>query len=235
VFIQTAAEHIVGDVESTVYDRNTSGPNWPTIAIIVTTAATSYTLYRLADSHFANPTKPPRFGEASHQASLAGVYLPIIAPIGFFGVGLFHERGSPDRLAIWATAEELAEAVVLQAVTQLSLKFAVHRSTGLPGIKNSFPSGHSAALFATAGVLALRYPWYIGIPSLATATALSLARLDVHAHYPSDLAAGAGIGLLFAVAVHGYHNWIRDNPTSTSSVLPLAADATYGLQWQTLF
>lgn len=63
----------------------------------------------------------------------------------------------------------------------------------------SFPSGHSAAAFALAGVLAWYYPraaavfWILAVGA-ATSRVLYLA------HWPSDCIAGAGLGYLWSLA-----------------------------------
>jgi len=64
----------------------------------------------------------------------------------------------------------------------------------------SFPSGHSATAFSVAHVLAHRYPEHKGLfYTLALLAAWS--RVEVQAHWPSDVVAGALIGLLAADSV----------------------------------
>jgi len=58
----------------------------------------------------------------------------------------------------------------------------------------SFPSGDAATAFAIAWVLAHHFPrarW----PLLVTAVAVAIARVLVGSHYPSDVCAGAILGL----------------------------------------
>lgn len=59
----------------------------------------------------------------------------------------------------------------------------------------SFPSGHSASSFAAAGVLVRRLPKWAGIPFFLLAVMISLLRLYVGVHYPTDVFAGIAIGL----------------------------------------
>ena len=67
----------------------------------------------------------------------------------------------------------------------------------------SFPSGHAATAFGTAGALLGTMPM-VGIPVLAGAGGVVWSRLYNNAHYPSDVWAGACIGwlhgLVFAAA-----------------------------------
>lgn len=59
----------------------------------------------------------------------------------------------------------------------------------------SFPSGHSGTSFALAYVLSRAYPkWSVIFYGLATMVALS--RVYLAKHFPSDVVAGAAIGLL---------------------------------------
>ena len=62
----------------------------------------------------------------------------------------------------------------------------------------SFPSGHTSASFAAAAVLLLeRHP--LRWPALVLACLISLSRLYLYAHYPTDVAAGALVGILCGV------------------------------------
>ncbi len=60
----------------------------------------------------------------------------------------------------------------------------------------SFPSGHTCASFAAAYAIYRMLPGKKGVPFLILATLISLSRLYVGVHYPSDVIAGAAVGLL---------------------------------------
>ena len=60
--------------------------------------------------------------------------------------------------------------------------------------KNSFPSGHSAGAMAVACAFAAEYPAYRGA-ALGVGVAVSAAQVPTASHYPSDVAAGAAIGV----------------------------------------
>lgn len=65
----------------------------------------------------------------------------------------------------------------------------------------SLPSGHAATSFALAGSLALVYPRFApGV--FAVAFLISIGRVAVGVHYPTDIIAGAIIGGAVALAVH---------------------------------
>lgn len=63
-----------------------------------------------------------------------------------------------------------------------------------------FPSDHATASFAIAVALLLRNRTW-GLVALAAATVLSLTRVAMGIHYPSDVLAGAALGTLAALAL----------------------------------
>jgi membrane-associated phospholipid phosphatase len=64
----------------------------------------------------------------------------------------------------------------------------------------SFPSGHTAAAFAFAGVMSLyiRSFWVLAL-TLGLAIGVGISRMAVGVHWPLDVAVGAGLGWLCAV------------------------------------
>ena len=63
----------------------------------------------------------------------------------------------------------------------------------------SFPSGHTAASFAVATVLLMRAPKKLSVPMFVLACLISLSRLYVGVHYPTDILGGALIGALCGI------------------------------------
>ena len=85
----------------------------------------------------------------------------------------------------------------------LALKLAFDRQYPGPGSTGkfwgggrAFPSGHSAASFAFAAVVAHRYPKnkWVKWGAYALATGVSLSRYPAKKHYPSDILIGAMLG-----------------------------------------
>ncbi len=65
----------------------------------------------------------------------------------------------------------------------------------------SFPSGHTASSFAAAVVIFILCPKKAGVPVLVLAFLITLSRLYVGVHYPTDVLAGMITGTLTAVLV----------------------------------
>ncbi len=72
----------------------------------------------------------------------------------------------------------------------------------LTGRFNSFPSGHTAVSFALAAVLSKRFPRLMA-PLYIVATLVGASRVYLGSHYPSDVVAGALLGLAIG--------WLVDN------------------------
>ncbi|MCR4930569.1 MAG: phosphatase PAP2 family protein [Lachnospiraceae bacterium] len=63
----------------------------------------------------------------------------------------------------------------------------------------SFPSGHTGSSFAAATAYLLKLPKKISIPTLVMAFLISLSRLYVGIHYPTDVIAGAISGVALGI------------------------------------
>lgn len=82
---------------------------------------------------------------------------------------------------------------------------------GAPSIESpSFPSGHTAAAFSVATALSITYPkWYVIAPSALWACGVGFARMNQGVHYPSDVMAGAAIGVGCAFANIYVNRWLN--------------------------
>jgi undecaprenyl-diphosphatase len=72
-----------------------------------------------------------------------------------------------------------------------------------PYALSSFPSGHATTAFALAAVLSLWYP-RLTLVWLLLAAAIGWSRVVLGSHFPSDVLAGAVLGL---VVVLGFARW----------------------------
>jgi membrane-associated phospholipid phosphatase len=60
----------------------------------------------------------------------------------------------------------------------------------------SFPSGHTSQAFALATTLTLQYKkWYVTVPAYLWAGCVGYSRMYLGKHYPSDVLAGAVLGV----------------------------------------
>jgi len=111
-----------------------------------------------------------------------------------------------------------AESFLIAGAIANAVKFGAHRARpgdsatpyewrgpALDGDGLSFPSGHSAAAFSVAGVIARRYKNHAFTPAIAyTAAGLcAWSRVNDNAHWASDAVAGSAIGLFTAWQVAG--------------------------------
>ncbi len=68
----------------------------------------------------------------------------------------------------------------------------------------------AASAFALATSLSIRYPkWYVIAPSALWACSVGFSRMNQGAHYPSDVLAGAAIGIGFSFANIYINRWLN--------------------------
>ena len=73
----------------------------------------------------------------------------------------------------------------------------------------SFPSGHATAAFTIATVLSLRYrKWYVVAPAATWALSVGISRIWTGMHYPTDVMAGACLGVLIGVLSVKVTSWL---------------------------
>ncbi len=222
---------------SGVYDTHTSQLNRTGLSLLLTSAANAYMTHEYSDQNVSGSFRLPLSESGSQLISDVGNWLPLATVGSFFTLSRFF---SPQSLAgekARDTATELVEAFGLTTITTYALKRTVTRMRPNEANHLSFPSGHTSSVFAVAGVLAYHYPWYVGIPSIAAASLVGLSRVDLKAHFPSDVIAGAGLGLFFATAIHWHHghNHADSHGPKETMIVPLVADGTYGLSWLKTF
>ena len=121
------------------------------------------------------------------------------------GLGLLWIFGSP---ACKDLSLRFIAAILILAVLVMTIKFTIRRKRpeGDWGTiyrktdPHSFPSGHAAraAMIATLALFCCPLP--VGLALTLWALLVSLARIAMGVHYPSDVLAGAILGVLFGVA-----------------------------------
>lgn len=140
------------------------------------------------------------------------VITPLITALGEFGavwvllalVLLIRKKTRPMGLAVTAALvlDVLLCNALLKPLVNRPRPFTLRPETVLlvkAPRDASFPSGHAAASFAAAAAL-----WgtksRLRIPAMALAAAVSLTRIYLYVHYPSDVLCGAILGSLCGIA-----------------------------------
>lgn len=132
---------------------------------------------------------------ASRAANRSRLWLAIAAVLAMVG-------GSRGRRAV---ARGLLSIGLTSAVVNGPIKLSLRRKRpagvilGRPSLvlmptSSSFPSGHSASAFGFASSVLREWP-LAGVPLTAVATTVAYSRVYNGVHYPSDVVAGAGLGV----------------------------------------
>jgi hypothetical protein len=132
----------------------------------------------------------------------------------------------------------IATAYIIMGITVNSLKqiAKIERPDGTSN--NSFPSGHTATAFMGAEFLHQEYKdvsiWY-SISGYTIASATGLFRVYNNRHWLTDVAAGAGIGILSTKAAYLLQPYLKrklfKNKKDVSGIIfPFYSKDSYGLQ-----
>jgi len=134
-------------------------------------------------------------------------YAPAAAVYGLNACGLAGKNNLKDRSIILATS------YMIMTVTVLPLKSITNVERPDGSSNNSFPSGHTATAFAGAEFLWQEYKdksvWY-GISGYVVATATGAFRIINNRHWLTDVAAGAGIGILSTKAAYWIYPYLNN-------------------------
>ncbi len=146
------------------------------------------------------PTADRVFGAASQAANRSMLWLVLAAVLAMVG----RRRGRR------AAADGILALGLASGAVNGPLKFLWRRARpsspvtdapdhvlAMPG-SFSFPSGHTASAFAFATAVTRVLP-VAGIPVLAAAGVVGYSRIHTGVHYPSDVLAGTGIGVLAGI------------------------------------
>ncbi|MBB6125968.1 phosphatase PAP2 family protein [Mucilaginibacter lappiensis] len=141
------------------------------------------------------------------NTSNSAYYVAGAASFGTLIYGLASNNAAVKRNAT-ETFINLGASVL---VTQL-IKISVNRTrpadrypdeifVNSPTHNQSFPSGHTSLAFATATTLSMQYKkWYVTVPAYAWASSVAYSRMYLGKHYPTDVLAGAAVGIGSAYA-----------------------------------
>ncbi|MFB6265881.1 MAG: phosphatase PAP2 family protein [Candidatus Nanohaloarchaea archaeon] len=148
---------------------------------------------------FSVSLRSPLFNELFIPVTAFGSPLAIV--IAFIGLYYFERKGSAVVLAVGAAAAGVAEKSLNLLVARPRPEVAPYLIQGA-GTGSSFPSGHATLAFLLATVLYREF----GKPAFffTIAALVAFSRLYIGVHYPSDVLAGALLGIVVGFLVERY-------------------------------
>ncbi|KGO86149.1 PA-phosphatase [Flavobacterium rivuli WB 3.3-2 = DSM 21788] len=134
-------------------------------------------------------------------------YVPMASVFALHALGVKSKNTYKDQALIMATS------YLILSTTVFSLKSLTHEMRPDGTTANSFPSGHTANAFAGAEFMWQEYKdesvWY-GISGYLIATGTGAFRVYNNRHWLSDVAAGAGIGILSTKIAYWVSPFLKD-------------------------
>lgn len=129
----------------------------------------------------------PAWGQSGPQKN--GDILQFLVPsIAYAGTFVAHDADG---------RKQFYESFLASTAITYGLKTVVdRRRPGNNSNHDSFPSGHTSAVFAGAAFVDRRYGIGYAIPLYVAATYTGWSRVESRKHYWSDVIAGAGIGII---------------------------------------
>ena len=155
-----------------------------------------------ADINFVRAVNPQGEKSFLFRGLSSSVYSVSLAiPAGNFVYGVIKK----DKCVKVRSYEELGSVIITGIITA-GVKTTVDRARPYEKYSGvypeeyengkSFPSAHSAIAFATATTLSLQCKkWYVVVPAYVWAAGCGFSRIYLGEHYPSDVLAGAAIGV----------------------------------------
>lgn len=134
-------------------------------------------------------------GDAKTTETL-GTGIAIALPAVAGGITLWKKDYTGTAQLAITTALTVGTAYGLKQLVKECRPFAKPCGHGT-GHWNSFPSDTAALAFAPAEFLRERYGWSYGLPAYAAAGFVGWSRVDAEKHHWYDVAASAGISLLY--------------------------------------
>ena len=134
---------------------------------------------------FAQSSNVPhtRYSTTEKLGDIALIAVPVSTLAATFIIG--------DKEGSW----QFTKGLLLTAGVTYGLKWSVNKQRPDRSNENSFPSGHTSAVFHSAGFVHRRYGFKYAIPSYLLAGFTAATRIDANKHDIMDILAGATIGL----------------------------------------
>lgn len=134
-------------------------------------------------------------------------YVPFVSVYVLNAAGIKGKHNFKDRTVI------LVSSYLMMSIAVSSIKAIAKVERPDKSSNNSFPSGHTATAFMGAEFLYHEYKdvsvWY-GIAGYAVASGTGFYRISNNRHWVTDVAAGAGIGILSTKIAYWINPYITD-------------------------
>jgi hypothetical protein len=130
-----------------------------------------------------------------NDAMAAGETYGAFAVQAFVGVGLYAGGWFANKGRLARAGADIMRSQILGQLYVQAIKYTTQRERPDASNHHSFPSGHSASAFATAGVLQRHYGWKVGVPATIVAGYVAASRVHDNRHYLSDVIFGAAMGI----------------------------------------
>jgi undecaprenyl-diphosphatase len=134
-------------------------------------------------------------------------YVNVAIPAGLLVAGIIDHNPDMRQNALYV-ASSTATTFLLNTLIKKLVKRPrpfisnVHLTAVYQPSSTSFPSGHTSSAFSSATALVRAYPkWYVIAPAFLWSGAVGYSRMYLGVHYPSDVTAGAllGVGTAFGL------------------------------------
>ncbi|RME24242.1 MAG: phosphatase PAP2 family protein [Candidatus Zixiibacteriota bacterium] len=131
-----------------------------------------------------------------------------VVPLGM-SVMLYLYGRSHENFGLATFGRDLFRAQMVNSVLTLGLKYGFNR-TRPNGEAYGYPSGHTSATFATAGVVHAHFGLLWGMTAYLGAAYVGFSRLQKNKHYLTDVIAGGILGSYVGERLARRSSWTGD-------------------------
>ncbi|MCB0715062.1 MAG: phosphatase PAP2 family protein [Chitinophagaceae bacterium] len=217
-------------------DSSTTKNKFPVTGLILPAACITYGFIALHDNGLRKINedwKKNIWDDHPHKKLHLDNIFVVLPGAGAFALEAFGVKGKyplKDKAIIYAMTSLLANGTA--SIMKKSTKSLRPDSTKY----NSFPSGHSAQVFASAEFLRMEYKnvsaWY-GIAGYAIALTTAYLRTYNNKHWLSDVIAGAGVGIASTKLTYWLYpkirHWFFKDKPATTMILPTYNQGQFGI------